>query len=165
MRVVDLLARPLARELLEAPLVASLATIENDGSVHVVPIWYLWDGEAVLMATSSTSRKVRNLERDARATVMIHDSPGGVDVRGITLAGRVEIRRGEEAATTIHAVHLRYLTANGLATPSVREFLAGDDVILRFAPGSGSSWDSTTSDAARDLRRSGEYVDSSRVAR
>jgi PPOX class probable F420-dependent enzyme len=165
MTAADLLARPLARELLEAPLVASLATIENDGSVHVVPIWYLWDGEAVLMATSSTSRKVRNLERDARATVMVHDSPGGVDVRGITLAGRVEIRRGEEAAAAIQAVHLRYVTAAGLATSSVREFLAGDDVILRFVPDRGTSWDSTTSDAARDLRRSGEYVDSSRAAR
>jgi PPOX class probable F420-dependent enzyme len=165
MTAADLLARPLARELLEAPLVASLATLEADGSAHVVPIWYLWDGKAVLMATSSTSRKVRNLERDPRATVMIHDSPGGVDVRGITLAGRAEIRRGEDVAAAIHAVHLRYVTANGLATPSVREFLAGDDVILRFAPGSGSSWDSTTNDAARDLRRSGEYVDSSRVAR
>jgi PPOX class probable F420-dependent enzyme len=93
MSVQDLLARPLGRELLEAPLVASLATLEPGGSVHVVPIWYLWDGDAVLMATSSTSRKVRNLERDARATVMIHDSPGGVDVRGVSLAGRVEILR------------------------------------------------------------------------
>jgi PPOX class probable F420-dependent enzyme len=165
MSVQDLLARPLGRELLEAPLVASLATLEPGGSVHVVPIWYLWDGDAVLMATSSTSRKVRNLERDARATVMIHDSPGGVDVRGVSLAGRVEIQRGDDAAAAVHAVHLRYVTERGLALRAVREFLAGDDVILRFLPEKGSSWDSTASEAAVLLRESGEYADSSKVSR
>ena len=55
------LADPLVRELLEARLVASLATLEPDGSVHLVAIWFALAGDAVLLATGSGSRKVANL--------------------------------------------------------------------------------------------------------
>jgi hypothetical protein len=165
MDVEDLLARLLARELLDAPLIASLATLEADGSVHVVPIWYLWDGEAVQMATSSTSRKVRNLERDQRATVMIHDSPGRRRRSRRHACGTRRDPRGEAAGGAIHAIHLRYVTAKGLRLASVLEFLAGDDVILRFVPERGSCWDGSGSEAARELRECGAYADSSRAPR
>ena len=58
----------LAHELLEARLIANLATFNADGSVHLVAMWFLWDGEAVLSPTSATTRKARNLRREFMAT-------------------------------------------------------------------------------------------------
>lgn len=121
-------------------------------------MWFLWDGEAVLVPTSGASRKARNLERDPRATVMLHDSRGGVDVRGITLVGRAEIVRGEEALALNQRIHLEYVTARGLAIQSVGGFLDGDDVTLRFVPEQATWWDETRTEAARELRESGEFV-------
>ena len=72
--VRDVLSEDLPRELLHARLTATLATFAGDGSIHVVAMWFLWDGDAVLIPTSHATRKVRNLERDPRATVMIDDS-------------------------------------------------------------------------------------------
>ncbi len=157
MKISDLLASPLAVEILGARLIANLATLRWDGTIDLVPMWFLWDGEAVLMPTSSATRKVRNLERDPRAAVMIDDSRGGLDVRGCTFAGEAEIVRGVAAAEAIRKVHRKYVTEAGLRAESVTDALAGDDVILRFLPSRGSSWDLTGLAAARDLRESREF--------
>lgn len=153
-----MLPRPLADELLAAPLVAALATFNGDGSIHVVPVWFLRDGDALLVPTSGANRKARNLDRDPRATMMVHDSRGGVDVRGLTLLGRAEIVRGEEALALNARVHRKYVSARGLAVRALREFLAGDDVTLRFVPERVSWWDETETEAARALRGTGEAV-------
>jgi PPOX class probable F420-dependent enzyme len=153
-----MLPQPLAGELLAAPLIAYLGTFNEDATIHLVPVWFLWDGEALLVPTAGSSRKARNLARDPRATVMLHDSRGGVDVRGITLVGRATIVRGEEAASLNELIHLKYVTARGLGLAAVHLFLAADDVTLRFVPESATSWDETQTDAARDLRESGEFA-------
>ena len=146
----------IAHDLLEARLVASFATLDRDGSVHLVGMWFVWDGEAVLLPTSGTTRKVRNLERDARATVMIDDSRAGLDLRGIVLAGRVSILRGAEAVLLNRRIHLKYLTESGRELPPVDRYLATDDVTIRLAPERTSSWDLRNTEQGRALAETGE---------
>ena len=133
----------LVRDLLEQPLVASLGTFNVDGSIHLVAVWFLWDGSGVLVGTSGASRKARNVVRDPRATIMIHDSPGGMDVRGVTLAGRAELLRGDEALARNDAIHEKYVDRTALTLPNIREFLAFDDVTIRLTPERTSFWDET----------------------
>ena len=68
------------------PNLAKIATINPDGTPHLVPIWYLHDGQDLVIVTRPTSRKVRNLRRDPRVTVCI-DRPtppyAGVVVQGV----------------------------------------------------------------------------------
>jgi PPOX class probable F420-dependent enzyme len=153
-----ILEDPLVRELLALRLVAVLTTLEPDGSVHAVPIWISAEHGEIVLATGSASRKVRNLERDPRATIVLHDSRPGCDIAGVTLRGRIEIVRGAAAAPLIERVHLRYVTAAGLGRSEVRAFLGSDDVALRFLPESATTWDERASAAARVLRESGEAL-------
>jgi PPOX class probable F420-dependent enzyme len=141
MKAEELLRTELARELLSARLIAKLATYRPDGTIHLVPMWFLWEGAAIVMPTSGASRKARNADTEPRAAVMVDDSRGGLDVRGLTLNGRIEIVRDGEAAPIIRRVHLKYLGERGLSLAAVREALASDDVVLRFLPEQGSSWD------------------------
>src|SRR5690349_13561492 len=90
----DLLSDPLCRELLGARLIANFATVNKDGTIHLVPLWFLWQAPNLLFPTSGATRKVRNLRRDRRATVMIDDSRGGFDLRGVTLVGEATIDSG-----------------------------------------------------------------------
>jgi PPOX class probable F420-dependent enzyme len=149
------LSDPLVRELLAARLVAVLTTLEPDGSVHAVPLWLCDDGDAVLLATYSGSRKVRNLEKDARATLVLHDSRPGFEVCGVTIRGRVEIVRGAAAIPLVERVHLRYLTRAGLDSPVARGFLGGDDVALRLIPEAAWTWDERANPATAALRDAG----------
>jgi PPOX class probable F420-dependent enzyme len=145
-------ADPLARELLEARLIAKLATLNADGSVHLVAMWFLWDGEAVLIPTSGATRKARNLRRDPRATVMIDDSRDGFDLCGITLVGECEVIAAPASAEPNRRIHRKYVTDAGLEREAVRGYLATDDVTLRFVPRKLSSWDLRPTPQAQALR-------------
>jgi PPOX class probable F420-dependent enzyme len=153
----DLLSDELARELIGARLIATLATLNADGSVHLVPLWYLWSAPHVLLPTSHATRKVRNLERDPRATLMIDDSRGGLDLRGITLTGEVEIDRGPDARETNRAIHLKYLTTEGRGLQAVEDYLGTDDVTLRFLPRRVSSWNLRDTSQGEQLRTRGGW--------
>lgn len=150
-----ILADSLVRELLEARLIGVLATLERDGSIHAVPMWLAAGDGAILLATGSRSRKVRNLERDPRATLVLHDSRPGFEVCGASIRGRVEIVHGEAAAALVERVHRRYVTEAGEKLPAAAEFLGSDDVALRLVPEAAVTWDERKSPAAEALRAAG----------
>lgn len=149
------LADTLVQELLDARLVGVLSTVERDGSIHAVALWVAQTDGAIILGTGSRSRKVANLERDPRATLVLHDSRPGFEVCGASLRGRVEIVRGAEAVPLVAQVHLRYVTGEGRRLAEVAEFLDSDDVALRFVPESAFTWDERGSGASRVLRATG----------
>jgi PPOX class probable F420-dependent enzyme len=143
------------RELVAKRLVGVLATLEADGSAHVVPVWFAARPAELVLATSSRSRKARNLVRDARATLCVHDSRPGTEVCGASILGRVEIVRGGNAAALVDLVHRRYLAAAAEELPAVAEFAAFDDVALVLTPQSAWAWDERSNPVTEALRRSG----------
>jgi PPOX class probable F420-dependent enzyme len=153
-----IVSEPLAAELLTAPLIANLATLNLDGTVHLVPMWFALDRDAILLATGSRSQKIRNLERNPRATLMVHDSRPGFEVCGVSLVGSAEIVRSPDAGDLVARVHRRYVRDRGAQLEPVRQFLASDDVAIRFSPERALSWDERPSDAARALAESGEFT-------
>jgi len=146
------LGDPLVRELLEARLVGVFATLDSSGTIHAVRMWYAAGEGYVVLATGSRSQKVRNLERDSRASLVLHDSRPGFEVCGDSIAGRAEVVRGLEARPLVDLVHRRYVSSDVGPPPAVREFLASDDVALRFRPESALTWDERRSPASRALR-------------
>jgi PPOX class probable F420-dependent enzyme len=149
------LTDPLVRELLDARLIGVLATLDRIRSIHAVPMWYAAAEACVLLATGSRSRKLRNLEIDPRATLVVHDSRPGFEVCGASIAGRVEIVRGGGARDLVDRVHDRYVAGGGDEDLAVREFLASDDVALRLLPVTALIWDERGSPASEMLRARG----------
>ncbi len=151
------LSADLVAELLEARLIANLATFNRDGSIHLVAMWFLHEDGVLLIPTSDTTRKARNLERDPRATIMVDDSRGGFDLRGVTLVGSVEIARGEGAREANARIHRKYVTEEGLALGPVGGYLATDDITIRFRPERVSAWDLRSTEQGRALIETGLY--------
>jgi PPOX class probable F420-dependent enzyme len=145
------------QELLAKRLIANLATLNPDGSVHLGGMWFLWEDGALLLPTSGRTRKARNLARDPRATVMIDDSRGGLDLRGVTLVCRGEVVGGEGARDVNRRIHLKYLTEQGRALAEVDSYLSTDDVTLRLEPVRVSAWDLRSTPGGRALLESGEF--------
>jgi PPOX class probable F420-dependent enzyme len=48
-----------------------IATIREDGSPQATPVWIDYDGENVLINSAVGRAKVKNIERDPRATVTV----------------------------------------------------------------------------------------------
>jgi PPOX class probable F420-dependent enzyme len=151
------LTSALARELLSSQLIAHLATLNPNGTPHVVGMWFVWDGEALLLPTSRKTRKAKNLLRDPRATVTIDDSRGGLDLRGVTIVARAEIVEAPLSLELNRTIHRKYVTDRGLALDPVREYLLGDDITIRLLPERISAWDLRETPQGRALIETGEY--------
>ncbi len=149
------LSDPLVQELLAARLIGVLATVRPDGAIHAVPMWYSALDDAVILATSSRSRKVRNLEADPRATLVLHDSRPGYEVCGASIAGAVEIVRPPAAQALVGHVHERYLAVEASSDARVAAYLESDDVALRLTPTASVTWDERGSEASRVVRERG----------
>lgn len=119
------------------PHLAKLATINPDGTPHIMPLWYLHQGQDLLMITRPIARKVRNIRRDPRVTVCI-DRPtppyAGVIVQGIAQL--------EEVAYQELAVPLamRYLGQDAGAQIGA-QYAHVDLMTIRVSIDRLSSWD------------------------
>jgi PPOX class probable F420-dependent enzyme len=70
--------------------VVVLATLEASGAPLLTPMWFILATESLAMVSLADSAKVRNLRRDARASVVAEAGTRG-DIRGVALRGRAEI--------------------------------------------------------------------------
>jgi PPOX class probable F420-dependent enzyme len=48
-------------DILESKTLAHLATVDESGRPQVNPVWFIWDGEHVLLSIRPVTRKYRNL--------------------------------------------------------------------------------------------------------
>jgi PPOX class probable F420-dependent enzyme len=69
----------------------TMCSINHDGSIHAVAMWYGFLEGAVAVETKAKSQKVQNLRRDPRLTCMMEDGDTYEELRGVELVGRAEI--------------------------------------------------------------------------
>ena len=60
-------------DLVERPVFCHLATIRPDGTPHVNPMWFLWDGEFLSFTTTTNRSKYKELSARPDAAVSIND--------------------------------------------------------------------------------------------
>src|SRR5919201_5934563 len=59
--------------LLHGTRTANVATASRDGQPHVMPVWFVLDGEEIVFTTGRASVKGRHLRRDARIALVVDD--------------------------------------------------------------------------------------------
>jgi len=122
-------------DLLERPYCAVLATHRADGTVMLSPVWHEWRDGGFNIGVAIGDIKLRHLEADTRATVVVfdHSWPArGLEVTGIariTTDGRADLSR---------RLSVRYLgETNGNAYAD----RVDPGVVLRVEPGTVRAWD------------------------
>lgn len=133
--------------LLEGRRIASFGTLNADGSPHLTAVWYLYQGGYFFVATSSRSRKARNLAARPTATVMVEARKPGSE-RGVTATGPVEVISGEKVRELNLRIHRRYMSDAAIADPQVGGVFAQfDDIALKLRPRVWTWWDMPELDA------------------
>jgi PPOX class probable F420-dependent enzyme len=95
------------RAFLEEPRFASIATIDPDGAPRQSVVWYLLEGDTLVINSRVGRRWPTNLLRDPRIAVSIVDPEDGY--RWLGLTGRVEVMDDPDAAfADISAMARRY---------------------------------------------------------
>ncbi len=140
------LSDPLVKELMDGRYIASFATHNANGSIHMVAVWFRFDGNDIYVATSSRSRKARNLQGSSQVSLMI-DSRDPAASRGVTVTGSVEVLSGEASRNYNQKIHRKYLSEAAIADPKVGPVFAGwDDITVRITPRSVIVWDMRQAD-------------------
>ena len=57
-----------------------LSTVRPDGTPHLVPIWFSWDGERLFVASKPNAAKVRNLRANPRVMLALGEPDDDFDV-------------------------------------------------------------------------------------
>ena len=122
---------------LEEPRVAVLATLRDDGSVLLSPVWHEWRDGGFNVWTGADDVKVRHLRRDPRASILVAESQQ--PLRGIEVRGVVRIIEGGAVETAVR-IASRYI---GPERGAAYVGSGADDVIVRLEPGDLRVWDFT----------------------
>ncbi|MFF5922268.1 PPOX class F420-dependent oxidoreductase [Streptomyces flavochromogenes] len=73
----------------EGTRTGKLATVRDDGSPHVAPVWFLLDGDEFVFNTGKDTVKGRNLARDGRVSLCVDDDTPPFAF--VSLSGRAEL--------------------------------------------------------------------------
>jgi PPOX class probable F420-dependent enzyme len=77
---------------------AQVATINPDGTPHIVPMSYVVLDERVVIWTDPGSRKVANVRRDPRISCLVETGTSFPELRAVQISGRAEL--GEDVDTS-----------------------------------------------------------------
>jgi PPOX class probable F420-dependent enzyme len=124
------------QRFLETEPVVWLSSIRGrDGAPHLVPTWFAWDGESIVIRSKPDACKVRNLKRDPRAMLALGDAEDDFDV-GL-LEARAEILEHADLPAGFLAKYAERIAGLGL-TPA--EFAATYSATIRLTPARALGW-------------------------
>jgi PPOX class probable F420-dependent enzyme len=99
-----------AREFLDGRHTMNVATMNHDGSIHLVAMWYGFLGDQPAFWTYGRSQKVRNLERNPQVTCLVETGQAYEELQGVELVGRAELVTDREEIMAIgRSVFGRYI--------------------------------------------------------
>jgi PPOX class probable F420-dependent enzyme len=120
-----------------------VASIDRDGSPHLVAMWFTrWNGKLAFW-TYGKSQKVLNLRRDPRLTVMVESGDSYEQLRGVMVKGHARIVEDRDDVLRFgEAVYERYW--GPIEHDAVREGVAtmgAKRVLIIVEPDKIVSWD------------------------
>ncbi len=119
-----------ARAYLKEVRFAVLGTINQDGTPQLTTMWYLLEGDTIVMNTKVGRAKERNMRRDPRISVCIADG-----YNYLTLSGRVEmIDDPQTAQHDIYRLAARYHGEEKAKRKMEEQFSKEKRVTLRLRP-------------------------------
>jgi PPOX class probable F420-dependent enzyme len=133
------------RELLESERIVTVASQGRDGWPHLMPLWYvLRDGE-IWVYTYAKSQKVRNLERDPKATLLVETGHEYSELRGVMIEAEAYVSREHGLVFEVaKQLTLRYADGLDSIEGDAAEALAAQArkrVAIRFVARRTATWD------------------------
>jgi PPOX class probable F420-dependent enzyme len=131
--------------LLDAERVVVVSSLGPRGWPHSMPMWFVPRAGEVWIWTYAKSQKVRNLERDPRATLLVETGREYGELRGAAIEAEAEVHRDFETVLGF-AEELTMRYAEGISSVegdarAALEAQAPKRVAIHFRPIRTASWD------------------------
>jgi nitroimidazol reductase NimA-like FMN-containing flavoprotein (pyridoxamine 5'-phosphate oxidase superfamily) len=123
---------------LSARLLAHLATA-NPKTLrpHVVPVWYLWDGECLWIHAYAKFRKSREIELNPNVAISVASEQGGLPFTAVMMDGTAGLVY--EPRQFVHdqaeRIYQRYMTPEEIAAPDPQSWINDPEIgMIKFTP-------------------------------
>lgn len=124
---------PHVEERLASDEMIWLVTVRPDGRPHSVPVWFLRDGETILIWSKQNTQKLRNLHHNASVMLALDDTRRGHDV--VMLEGTAELLERREGLETIPAYGKKYREGLQRIGVTAEQFTLLYSQLIRITPG------------------------------
>ncbi len=93
--------------------IARICSINKDGTIHAVPVWFDYNNGKIIIGTPKASRRVRNIKRNNNVTVLIDEV--GPPTRGVIIYGKASVdeKDMDHAALSIFSRYMSEEEAKG----------------------------------------------------
>lgn len=113
---------------------AIVGTLNADGTIHMTPVWFLYEEGRLYFETNGSTRKARNVADRNALTMLVQGS--GVDVIAM---GHGRLVGGEQGQDINRRLRAKYLTEAGQG-PLGRFYEVLDDVAVELEPVTVVTW-------------------------
>lgn len=118
------------RAFLQKPLVARISTIDKEGWPHTVPVWFMLDGDDIMVISVRQTAKINHIQANPNGAVQIGGDTG--DGAGYLFKGAFRIEEDPDRAWTKKLTY-RYESGEQ-AEKDIAEWTPLDMIVLRFTP-------------------------------
>lgn len=118
---------PAVRRFLAAPRIARFATVGPDGYPHVVPLYFMREGDELIFGSDRDERKVWNVIRNSKGAVVIGGNPA-TDEAGYLIQGDLSVEADSEG------MRQRRMSRRYEAESEGEGWAQGEKVIIRLRP-------------------------------
>ncbi len=95
-----------AAQRLGTEFVIWLTTVGSTGLAHIRPVWFVWDGEALLIYSQPNTKKLEHIAHNPNVVVHFDGGPKGLDIQ--VFAATAEIVANPMPATQVSAYIQKY---------------------------------------------------------
>ncbi len=124
---------------LKTQKILRLATIDQKGTPHIVPVWYLYNQKKFYIGTNTRTEKAKNLKKNKRVSFCIDVGIHSPKIYGVMGKGDAKLILEKNKVSSIAKKILkRYFRT--LENKSAKELLDDTDCIIEITPKKLSTW-------------------------
>ena len=112
-------------------MLAKLCTHNEDGTIHIAPLYFGTDGDDILLGTQEMTHKVKNIRRDPRVTVLVDQVEP--HFKGVIVYGTATLEYENVIARRV-AIFRKYTDEAGAQALAERLASTWTPVIIRIRP-------------------------------
>ena len=129
-------------DVLAQRLSGAVGTLNEDGSIHLAYVIFLYEAGRVWFETASLTRKARNAAARPAISFLVQGTASTGRSLMVALEGAAEVVTGAEAHAVQHRIRAKYVTGDALPALD-RAWDEMDDVAIAIVPRRRRSWTGT----------------------
>ena len=126
-------------DFIKTQKVLRLATIDQKGTPHIVPVWYLYSAKKFYIGTNTRTEKAKNIKKNKRVSLCIDIGIQSPDIFGVLGQGSAKLILDKNKVSKLaKRILLRYFRS--LENKSAKELLDDTNCIIEITPKKFSVW-------------------------